>query len=134
VKETFERMARRVAREITHQSELSDGDVLTFTKFATRIREELCKGQEPVAWVTGQDCMQNGSIDAMAWPTGEFTTPLYLHPAVVTESNTPPADMVLVPREPTQEMAKLFHNTYMVKPFTDAYKSMIAAYEKEQGK
>jgi hypothetical protein len=73
--------------------------------FAARLEAEWMKDAEPVAWITGGDCYADGHIDCYAWTAGEFTTPLYLHPA---------------PKESQEPVAwindKLPHMTVRIKP------------------
>lgn len=79
----------------------SDREEKVRHEFARRLIAAL-GAQEPVAWVTGGDCHDNGHIDCCAWPSGEFTTPLYAAPTLLvtqepvarviyTEPDLPPA-------------------------------------------
>ena len=96
--ETFEVMALRVACEegITSRSGDEETERQRIVAFVTRIRDELCKGQEPATAVVGKVGDSGGSnMLTNVLPMG---TKLYLHPSPI------PADMVLVPREPTKAM------------------------------
>ncbi len=123
--ETFEQMALRVAEECDALAEEKETEAEWVFDFATRLRDELCKGQEPVAWMFA-------NVYAKAPPREdlkEFWTPLYLHPAPI------PADMVLVPREPTKAMIYAADDADCRDArWPEIYDAMIAAYEKEQGK
>ena len=75
--ETFEVMALRVACEegITSRSGDEETERQRIVAFATRIRDELCKGQEPVfeigfGWLQEIEAMPKGTL-------------LYLHPATI---------------------------------------------------
>lgn len=116
--ETFKQMALRVAGELGFDR---PQEILAF---ATRIRDELCKGQEPV--------LEVGSVQGQTiycFSLGEavpfFGTKLYLHPAPI------PADMVMVPRAPTGAMAEAGKHCSDCRTVWD---DMIAAYEREQTK
>jgi hypothetical protein len=130
-KETFEAMVRRLHTKLPMATQ---EDAL---EFATRIRDELRKGQEPVACTL-----------AITYGYGDFCQckkqKLYLYPAPI------PADMALVPRiidnammeaalENSREMSR---QMLPMQPFTDVtwrtsvqsrHTAMIAACEKEQG-
>ncbi len=162
--ETFEQMALRVARE--NELWLWEGSFNQgIVRFATRIKEELCKGQEPTHWwnpkyptltiqltkphdsggwepayshpapttqepVGGFRHSSYGGWQQVAkeFEDGEDVTKLYLHPAPI------PADMVMVPREPTMGM---YNAGYAANPSAAVkaiYRAMLAAYEMEQGK
>ena len=116
--ETFEEMALRVASYELHD----DSSKLVIIEFATRIRDELAKGQEPVGYyyryADGLHTQLCNGIDPSE------VIPLYLHPSPI------PADMVLVPREPTKAMIFAGSNAWCKDK--SVYKAMIAAYEKEQ--
>jgi len=151
--ETFEQMALRVAKDVGLVGEFGTLTERDIKAFASRIRDELCKGQEPVAEVrAANDTIRYPHlarlVDVGLLPTG---SKLYLHPAPI------PADMVMVPREPTEamRMAGMEESPLCIKRmyerdgdsprftgtthgFSDEavaeiYKAMIAAYEKEQG-
>lgn len=66
---------------------------------ALRAAIEAAEKCEPVAWITGGDCYEDGHMDCFAWTTGEFTTPLYAHPQPAI-----PEGWQLVPVEPTPNM------------------------------
>lgn len=141
--ETFEQMVRNLH---TKMPMATQEDAIAF---ATRIKEELCKGQEPVAWIN--DKLPHMTVRIKPHEGGNWV-PVFHHPAPI------PADMVMVPPwvlKPAQSLAK-----YMAKEFypevtgfevlgdlagvisqidnmvcglpTEA--AMITAYEKEQGK
>ncbi len=122
--------------------------------FATRIRDELCKGQEPVAYITkrklgGTEGLLRADLahlSAKNLETHDFI-PLYLHPAPI------PADMVLAPREQLNrlnEIARLIgsifaHGNFVAGTYNErelekllrengTFWESISAYEKEQGK
>ena len=123
--ETFEEMALRVASYELHD----DSSKLVIIEFATRIRDELCKGQEPATAVVGKVGDSGGSnMLTNLLPMG---TKLYLHPSPI------PADMVMVPREPTEAMISTGYQKITIETensssdIPDAYKAMIAAYELE---
>jgi hypothetical protein len=119
-------------------------EVVAVTDFATRIRDELCKEQEPVACVdtrteqSDYTTLQTDDLYLSNYePLGEnglvLGAQLYLHPAPI------PADMVMVPREPTERQWE--EGKIMLQAMIDCgtsldiglvYKAMIAAYEKEQ--
>ena len=86
--ETFEAMALRVARETFGSCSPVLSNEAGIQNFATRIRDELCKGQEPFAVIGGKpgaksfECKEGIS----SVPLG---TRLYLHPAPI------PADTAL---------------------------------------
>ena len=87
--ETFEVMALRVAESCGKHEKLQDA----YLRYAFRIRDELCKGQEPATAVVGKVGDSGGSnMLTNLLPMG---TKLYLHPS------PSPADTVMVPREPT---------------------------------
>jgi len=80
--ETFEQMALRVACEegITSRSGDEETERQRIVAFATRIRDELCKGQEPATAVVGKVGDSGGSnMLTNLLPMG---TKLYLHPAL----------------------------------------------------
>ena len=118
--ESFEQMVDRVTKE----TGCIDLHVPNRIAFATRIRDELAKGQEPDCWAV---LTSNGSkLVSPDEARGLCKAyPLYTHTAPI------PADMVMVPREPTQNMIMMAVET---SGFSNRYKAMIAAYEKEQGK
>jgi hypothetical protein len=76
MKESFEEMALRVAKEKFGE----DAVLQECLEYATRIRDELCKGQEPVGYVytdlTTLKATKNAAINADI-PNG---TPVFLHP------------------------------------------------------
>ena len=111
-----------------------------------RAREELCKGQEPVAWIEETEGGNRRLLWQISWRRQDYVTatPLYLHPAPI------PADMVMVPREPSYFMVlageraafearmecEEFAKTYGEAPNISSipnkvYAAMIAAYELE---
>jgi len=133
--ETFEQMALRVAEEADDYADAAlqcvgefhpDWHEVRDVRFATRIKEELCKGQEPTHWWNPKH--PTLTIQLTKPHGGGGWEPAYSHPAPIL------ADMVLVPREPTKEMIsaglKSYHNPKETMP--DIYKAMIATYEKEQ--
>lgn len=133
--ETFEQMALRVAKEkcgLWLDPEWDDALVA----YATRIRDELYKGQEPVAWAT---TLKNDELGL--WPTkaeaeqycDDQDNPVPLYSAPI------PADMVLMPKEPTAEMIEAGNDGFRNPDsrrhtVSSCYKAMIAAYEKEIAK
>ena len=81
--ETFEVMALRVACEegITSRSGDEETERQRIVAFATRIRDELCKGQEPATAVVGKVGDSGGSnMLTNLLPMG---TKLYLHPSPI---------------------------------------------------
>jgi hypothetical protein len=127
--ETFEQMALRVANSMWNYKGFYAGHPISqMQEFAARIRDELCKGQKPVAETTTND---GCAYVYKAHQNLPVPTLLYLHPTPIS------ADMATVPREPTEAMC---HASTMIAPTWDdevsrsKYKAMIAAYEKEQGK
>lgn len=121
--ETLDQIALRIKGEAYPDWNVNIDRYLV--EFATRIKEELCKGQEPVTQVMGVnsvgDCVISGTF-----PTG---TKLYLHPTSI------PADMVMVPREPTKAMLsamRVAHDDPYLWTWAKTYKAMIAAYEGEK--
>ena len=81
--ETFEVMALRVACEegITSRSGDEETECQRIVAFATRIRDELCKGQEPATAVVGKVGDSGGSnMLTNLLPMG---TKLYLHPSPI---------------------------------------------------
>jgi hypothetical protein len=141
-KETFEAMALRVAKKSLSEHLWLDErvnpddyaeEVAAVVAFATRIHDELCKRQEPVGYVytdlTEPKATKKASINADI-PNG---TLVFLHSAPI------PADMAMMPREPTAEMMKAFKAAFAegsiwTDRFTAGIEAMLAAYEKEQGK
>jgi hypothetical protein len=99
--ETFEQMALRVACEIGLWNPGDKNCMVDPIAFATRIKEELTKGQEPVAQVVAQGQYE---FPHLQWKSANHSleTPigsqLYLHPAPI------PSTHVLVPKEPTEAM------------------------------
>lgn len=76
---------RAIALEVAEQvygAPVSPHAADEFCDFATRFLAAIAEKSEPVAWITGGDCYENGHIDAVAWRTGEFTIPLFTHPAI----------------------------------------------------
>ena len=88
---TFNEMALRVA----NLAELDSCEGYPSDKFlldfATRIKEELCKGQEPVAWIEETEDGNRRLLWQISWRRQDYVTatPLYLHPAPI------PADKAL---------------------------------------
>jgi len=75
--ETFEVMALRVAESCGKHEKLQDA----YLRYAFRIRDELCKGQEPATAVMGKVGDSGGSnMLTNLLPMG---TKLYLHPSPI---------------------------------------------------
>ena len=133
--ESFEELALRVWKEMAW---LDTPEPVQATAFARRIRDELYKGQEPVAYITkrkagGTEGMLRADMvdrSAKNEETHDFI-PLYLHPAPI------PAGMVLVAEEVVTAIRWAVENPDSPKSamshLKEAY-DMIAAYEKEAGK
>jgi len=97
VSETFNEMVLRVAQEaddVTDNDPTLAGCVTSWSKqrdiyFATRIKEELCKGQEPVAYVRYEVGVRPTFVPVIAGkcevssPKLHEFTPLYLHPTPI---------------------------------------------------
>jgi hypothetical protein len=131
--ETFEAMALRVANTYFYPEMQVKG--YHYVDFALRIRDELCKGQEPVAWLykwdKGSDIWPyklSGEELADFIPNPHTVEPLYTRPAPI------PADMVLVPREPTVAMREVLQKKAVLtwSRTKGIWEAMIAAYEGEK--
>lgn len=97
------------------------------------VREEMAKGQEPVAWRYWKDkfgCWEydEAKLEFPAVPAGTKMHPLYAAPVV-------PDDMVMVPREPSDQMihaAKRNGAEGSDEEIASDYRAMIAAAEKQK--
>ena len=87
MKESFEQMALRIKANTYPDWNVNIDRFLV--EYATRLREELCKGQEPVAWMTnesryrlrkGGNC--KGAVPVHQTKSNISIIPLYLHPAI----------------------------------------------------
>jgi len=148
-REPFEAMALRVANSMWNYNGIYAGHPISqMQEFARRIRDELCKGQEPVA-TTCAAFEQNeiGYMKALA-PL-PFKTTLYLHPAPVPADMVNPYDgrcwqegvagncnIVSFNGEDTSGVMYVENATMraqVIAKHNDVVGAMIAAYEKEQG-
>lgn len=140
MKETFEQMALRIKEE-TYPDWNVNIDRWAL-EFATRIYNELCKWQEPVAWLdltenhpverfTGEQVQGSKEGSAGYW-LKQRLVPLYTHPAPIptvyqcprcatsmeVDPTAKPAvksitsDMVTVPREPTAVVLRAMNDAY----------------------
>jgi hypothetical protein len=94
-------------------------------KLRKAVREEMTKGQEPVAWVnmTGLENPENDTFIVRRHNIPPHMVPLYLHPT------PPPEGMVMVPKEPTEAMKKSAAGLLYA---SEIYRAMLTAYEADK--